>query len=194
MADGTPFQETADKKFQTSLVKALDNSILWLKLKVGAKIIMTANAGTLYSNGQQGIIYKLYNDNILVRFLKDGKYGKPTKINRHKYYVWEYSMYEEDLNPTLHAFTVEQFPVKVAYAISIHKSQGMTLDGVLLHPHVYTPGELYVALSRVKDPANLYLSEKVSRRYIMTSFDVLKLYNLAIGSFPTASQEDYLDY
>ncbi|GHU49967.1 hypothetical protein FACS189459_2970 [Bacilli bacterium] len=58
--------------------------------------------------------------------------------------------------------TFEQIPLLPAYAITIHKSQGMTLDGAIIKPNnIFGEGMAYVALSRVKDSNNLFTTSRL---------------------------------
>jgi ATP-dependent exoDNAse (exonuclease V) alpha subunit len=67
-----------------------------------------------------------------------------------------------------------QFPVKVGYAITVHKSQGMTLDKVNYKPEVFAEGQFYVAMSRCKNIHNLYCEGVVTSRVVRTSKEFLK--------------------
>lgn len=72
--------------------------------------------------------------------------------------------------------SVTQFPMKLGYAITIHKSQGQTYDAVNLKPEIFSEGQLYVALSRCKSVDRLYFEAPLAERMVKTSDDVLQYY------------------
>ena len=54
--------------------------------------------------------------------------------------------------------SLEQFPLKLAYAITIHKSQGMSIDSLICNiDNIFEKSQFYVAISRAKDPKKLLL-------------------------------------
>ena len=71
-----------------------------------------------------------------------------------KIYVYNYKKEKLELEVV---GSIKQYPFKLAYALSIHKSQGMTFDEVTidLTKRCFQDGQLYVALSRVKSPNGL---------------------------------------
>ena len=87
------------------------------------------------------------------------------------------------MDKTFTAFLVDvvnwkciQLPVRIAYAITIHKSQGHTYDNVNLMPECFAQGQLYVALSRTKNISGLHLIEKIQDSDLITSKLVLEFY------------------
>lgn len=62
-----------------------------------------------------------------------------------------------------------QIPLKLGYAITIHKSQGQTYNKVNLQPEIFAVGQLYVGLSRVRNIKQLYLAEPLSINLVMAS-------------------------
>ena len=62
-----------------------------------------------------------------------------------------------------------QIPLKLGYAITIHKSQGQTYNKVTLQPEIFAVGQLYVGLSRVRNIKQLYLTEPLSINLVMAS-------------------------
>ena len=74
-------------------------------------------------------------------------------------------------------FTLTQIPLKVAYAITIHKAQGLTLDCARIDTSgCFAYGQAYVAFSRVKNLDSLFLTGPCRREHIKTDPECLKFY------------------
>lgn len=114
-----------------------------LTLKVGAPILFTRNAWNYY-NGERGVITSIEEDVIWVK--KEG--GVNVKVERvdtlkTRWVEKGSSATEEKL------ITLSQFPLTLAFAITIHKSQGMSLaDYIIETNEIFAPSQFYVALSR----------------------------------------------
>lgn len=144
-----------------------------LILKVGARVMSLVNdAVGHYMNGSLGTVTRLATDGVYVRF--DG--GRECFIKRH---TWEIVRPEVDgVKVSQHVVGMFiQLPLRLAWAITMHKSQGQTFDNVILHPHCFTNGQLYVGLSRVRDIENLYFDDYPSRRDLRVSKSVLEFFN-----------------
>lgn len=124
-----------------------------IKLKPGTKVILCVNNYEEdFRNGERGTVVFMYKDSADVVI---GSGGNTRKVNV-KPYTWQKNSYEKgyDGNPiqTVEAeFT--QLPIKLGWAITINKSQGMTLESANIDVGngCFAHGQLYVALSRVKD-------------------------------------------
>lgn len=170
-------------------VKALLNSITVpenLELKLGAKVMFAKNDPEgLYANGTQGEI---------INFIKNEEYDPPFipvvktlkgEIIQAEPAVWEY---EEDNRVVA---SVKQTPLRLAWAITIHKSQGMSLDQANINlSRVFEMGAGFVALSRLKTLEGLYiedfrenslelnpLAKKADARFLELSKETQDLYN-----------------
>lgn len=132
-------------------VEQLKKSVLApevLELKIGAEVMFVANNFPMgYVNGSRGIIVDFEEDLPLVRLYSNRKLIK-VEAN-----TWAL---EEDERKVAE---VAQLPLRLAWAITIHKSQGMSLDAAEIDlSKSFTPGMGYVALSRVRSIDGVYLA------------------------------------
>ncbi len=135
-----------------------------LPLKVGAKVIFIKNdPGKAWVNGTTGIVKKLGERVITVAI--DGEDCVVPKE------TWEKVQYRVT-DGTIEKVTVGkfvQFPLKLGWALTIHKSQSLTLGNVYLDTGrgAFDSGQIYVALSRVRSLDNLYLKQPVTNRDLL---------------------------
>lgn len=146
--------------------------------KIGARVVMTVNdtENFLYQNGSLGTVKDVQLNKIYVQ-LDNGNF---VDIGRKSFQKYEYhkaiKVAGEDIEKRKIG-EVRQYPMRLGYAITIHKSQGQTYDKMNLAPEIFSNGQLYVALSRCKSIENVFISGYISKRMVMTSSDVLAFYN-----------------
>lgn len=120
-----------------------------LELRVGAEVMFVANNFEVgFVNGTRGTVVGFHkkSGHPIVKI----ESGRKIRVERHS---WK--MKEDDRVIA----EVEQIPLRLAWAITIHKSQGMSLDAAIVDlSKAFTPGMGYVALSRVRSLQGLYLS------------------------------------
>lgn len=138
-----------------------------LQLCVGCQVMLLHNLDLTNQlcNGSRGVIISFTSETNLpiVKFMN----GLVRTID---YKTWEI----DENGDKIVSYT--QIPLKVAYAISIHKSQGISLDFCQIEVHgIFTPGQLYVALSRVRSIEGLSLTD-FDRKYIITDERVREFY------------------
>ncbi len=132
-----------------------------LKLKEGAQVMFVKNDHTgeqRYFNGKIGIVESLDDGDITVGF-PDG--SPSTEVER---YTWENKKYtinkeNNEIEEKLQG-TFAQYPLKLAWAITVHKSQGLTFDKAVIDlSSAFAPGQIYVAMSRLTSLEGMILSQ-----------------------------------
>jgi ATP-dependent exoDNAse (exonuclease V) alpha subunit len=148
-----------------------------LELKVGAQVMLVKNVDTENGlvNGSVGVVESLHSDTVEVRFTT----GEVHVIEPQK---WEVKQIEDDglggMAPKVVA-TRKQIPLKLAWALTIHKSQGQTLDRAEINAsEAFAEGQVYVALSRVRNLKSLKLHQFHPRK-ITVNKKCLDFYNQA---------------
>lgn len=158
--------------------KATDDEIT---LKVGARVMTLVNAsdGTYY-NGSMGTCVDLRKASVIVKLDS----GRTVVVSKHE---WEVRKYEVTTKTDTKGKTTKelklkkigsfkQIPIKIAFAITTHKSQGQTFQKVVINPYAWDSGQLYVALSRVTSSEGLQLSRPIYNKYLLANDDVIKFY------------------
>ena len=126
-----------------------------LELKVGAEVIICANKRGSYYNGERAEVLELKDDGIIVRKHNDELCSiEPVCLELNAYADEGGNVAKQ----VLASFV--QYPLRLAYAITIHKSQGMSLDDYICDVNdIFASGQLYVALSRARSAKGLFLEQ-----------------------------------
>lgn len=147
-------------------LEQLNNSCLSprkLELKIGARVMFTRNeTGGLYVNGTMGTVTKATADRIVVTTDK----GREIYVAEAD---WELEFSGGD------KATRKQYPLRLAYALTIHKGQGCTFDRISIDlGDAFAPGQAYVALSRARTLEGLNIERWGGARSIITHPTVQK--------------------
>ncbi len=133
------------------------------EFKQGAQIMFLKNdysGESQYYNGKIGVVHETTADNILVEF------PETKTIVEVEKYTWEYKRFE--LNKTTGEIqekiigTFTHYPIKLAWAVTVHKSQGLTFEKAIIDvSDAFAPGQIYVALSRLESLDGLVLTTPI---------------------------------
>ncbi len=161
-------------------------------IKVGARVMSVVNDRLKqYVNGSMGTVIGINQAEHIITVLFDN--GEMANVG---IYIWKKQRYEVDEdNGTLREYEVgwfAQFPLRLAYAITIHKSQGQTYDAAIISPRMFANGQLYVALSRCRSKDAIYIDGALKPDDLKVSQEVCAFYNAM--EYPlvedTAKQDD----
>ena len=141
-----------------------------LKLKIGAKVMLLRNDndGYNFANGTQGIITGIDEGKISV---KPDDNDALITVERFtwKLYRYEWDEQKKSIIPEVCA-TFTQYPLKLAWAVTIHKSQGMTFNNAIIDAHnSFAAGQVYVALSRCRTLEGITLTSRITESDIMVN-------------------------
>ena len=156
-----------------------------LELKPGAQVMFVKNDPSpekLYFNGKIGIIDEIEDDYILVNCGEDGLIQTPLL-------EWENTKYTLDQTTKeireIITGTFQQFPLKLAWAITIHKSQGLSFDKAIIDAReAFAHGQVYVALSRCRTLEGMVLSSTLTPECFISNRSIESFTNSVETNIP----------
>jgi GTPase SAR1 family protein len=161
-----------------------------LILKEGAQVMFVKNdlsRDKLFFNGKIGKVKTFEGDIIVVKCPDD---DFPIRVEMTEWQNMKYTLDEEskEIQETVIG-TFTQYPLKLAWAITIHKSQGLTFDRAVIDARIaFAHGQVYVALSRCRTLNGLVLSTRINQQSIIDDQAISDFVHEAIQKQPDQKQ------
>lgn len=153
-----------------------------LILKEGAQVMFVKNdLQKQFVNGTIGEIVSINKDGeVLVKIVDELGQEKIIVVEKQEWEMLKYQKNEDDKITTEVIGTFNQLPLKLAWAITIHKSQGKTFDHVIIDLGwgAFEFGQTYVALSRCRTLGGIYLKSPIKVKDIKTDERVVEYYDM----------------
>jgi hypothetical protein len=149
---------------------------LAIQLKVGAQVMFIKNDTALnkqYYNGKMGTVERLSKNEVFVHFLEE---KKTIAVERFEWMNMRFTFDESTRQIEEECVgTFSQYPLRLAWAITIHKSQGLSFDKAIIDvSEVFAPGQAYVALSRLRSLNGLVLNNPIPSQQLDTDPAILQ--------------------
>ncbi|MBE9487553.1 MAG: HRDC domain-containing protein [Bacteroidetes bacterium] len=163
-----------------------------LTLKKGSQVMFTKNDSSLekrFVNGTLGVVSEISTDSITVMPLS-GEDMSPINV---EIVFWENISYNIDHKTKEIALKIEgffyQYPLKLAWAITIHKSQGLTFDKAIIDAgRSFSHGQVYVAFSRCRSLEGIVLSSQISMHSVVNDSLVSDFGVKSEDKYPTSER------
>ncbi|MBC8984365.1 AAA family ATPase [Pedobacter sp. N36a] len=193
--------EGEDFVFEGQVEGTFSNQVLpveqSLRLKIGAQVMFIKNDtgdDRKFYNGKIGKVKSIKGEEIYISFPDE---EEPLLLERSSWQSFEYKANENNAIVQQQVGEFFQFPIKLAWAVTIHKSQGLTFDSAIIDAgNSFVSGQVYVALSRVRTLNGLILRSKINKESLRSNIEVLnymKLGNVdSLTDFLAAAQERYI--
>ncbi len=162
-----PYEEFKFRAIKEGWYREDEPAPYTLYLKKGAHVMFLSNNESEYSNGSLGVVTEVDYDTIKVKVTDTGKI---IEVEPNVWHDYDY-VYDKATNSIriVKFGSFEQYPLQLAWAITVHKSQGQTLNKVNLDiDKCFAGGQAYVALSRCPKLENITLLSKITKDAIMT--------------------------
>ncbi|MEQ7799130.1 AAA family ATPase [Pedobacter sp. ASV1-7] len=144
-----------------------------LKLKEGAQIMFIKNdtgENRKFYNGKIGKVKSIKDDDIYISFPNEDD----LLLEKTSWQSFEYKTDNEEAIVQQQVGEFSQYPIKLAWAVTIHKSQGLTFDSAIIDAgKSFVAGQVYVALSRVRTLNGLILKSKISTDSLRSNTEVI---------------------
>lgn len=171
-----------------------------LELKEGAQVMFTKNDKgdkRRFYNGKIGEIIRINRfDNTITISSKGDMDDITIEPERWENIKYNYDEINDKIDEEVIG-TFQQFPLKLAWAVTIHKSQGMTFDEAIIDAgQSFAPGQVYVALSRLRTLDGLYLKSEITSRSVMIDPHIVAYFkeNTNTGPLDNALKYGRLNY
>ena len=167
----TTFNSTLSGKFSERQLPAPAE----ITLRVGAQVVLLNNSKE-WVNGNVGIVTALGSDKVSVKIVDS---GKTVEVRSFEWKNYDYKYDETEKKVVRQVIgTFTQIPVSLAWAMTIHKSQGLTLDKVHLDlgSGAFETGQTYVALSRTRSMQAITLARGLSLNDVLVDKEAVEFY------------------
>lgn len=167
--DGPKCAYSGEKTGRTAKEYSVEETIF---LKPSAKVIFMVNdhINNNYQNGSIGEVVECFDNYVIVK-INDME----IPVFPYEWKAYSISIYN-GMTTKKSIGSFSQLPLKLAYAITMHKTQGQTYEKAIINPDSFADGQLYVALSRIKSLDGLYLSDFIEEDYIKVNSLVKEFY------------------